>query len=110
MRIEEIRAALDNNIPVEFTAHCQKRMIERGISRADIFSCIYRGEIIEDYPLDINNTSPNSLPSCLILGVRIVDNKAIHLVIGFNGRKILMISACYPDTDHWYEDFKTRRK
>lgn len=31
MRIEEIRAALDNNIPIEYTAHCQKRMIERGI-------------------------------------------------------------------------------
>ena len=48
MRIEELRTALDNGFPVEYSLHCQKRMLERGISRDDIKHCIYNGEIIEN--------------------------------------------------------------
>lgn len=31
MDINELKEALDNGVPVEYSAHCQKRMLERGI-------------------------------------------------------------------------------
>ena len=57
MTIEEVRKAYSNKTPVEYTAHCQKRMLERNISRKDIAKCILEGEIIEEYPLDEENIS-----------------------------------------------------
>ena len=109
MEIESLRCALLTGTAVEYTAHCQKRMLERDISRADIRNCILQGEIIEDYPLDTNNASEKSFPSCLMMGNKISDKKVIHIVVGFNGNKILLISACYPDREHWHDDYKTRR-
>ena len=108
MRIEDIRQAITEKVAVEYTAHCQKRMLERDISREDIRKCILYGEIIEDYPLDERNNSDNSYPSCLILGGK-TDGRKIHIVVGYNGYKILIISACYPDSIHCSDDFKTRR-
>lgn len=110
MDIKELRKALDNGVPVEYSAHCQKRMLERGISRSDIKHCIYHGEIIEINVLTDDNKSEKSLPSCLILDYRVVDNKAVHVLVGFNGERLLNISACYPDAEHWLSDNKTRRK
>lgn len=109
MEIRELRNALDAGLPVEYSAHCQKRMLERGISRDDIVHCIYNGEIIETYSLSEDNVCENSLPSCLILDYRGIDNRAVHIVVGFNGKKLLIISACYPDELHWFPDNKTRR-
>ena len=110
MLIEEIRNAIRNNIPVEYSAHCQKRMSERGILRQDILNCINTGIIIEDYPVNDNNNSFKSLPCCLILGSTVISNNPIHIVVGFNGYRILIISACYPDRNVWLEDNRTRRK
>jgi len=110
MDIIEIRKALDNGLPVEYSAHCQKRMLEREISRNDIRNCIYNGEIIELNVLTDDNKSEKSLPSCLILDYRVTDNRAIHVLVGFNGNRVLIISVCYPDADHWLSDYKTRRK
>lgn len=109
MKIEELRTALDNGIVIEYTAHCQKRMLERGISRQDILYCIYNGEIIEQYPLDSNNISQKSVPCCLILGMKRNNITAIHVVVGYNRKKILIISAYYPTKEHWLDDNKTRR-
>ena len=110
MDINELKEALDNGVPVEYSAHCQKRMLERGISRSDIKHCIFDGEIIEVNVLADNNKSEKSLPSYLILNYRIEDNKPIHVLVGFNGKRMLIISACYPDAEHWLVDNKTRRK
>ena len=109
MDITELRRAFDLGASVEYSMHCQKRMLERGISRDDIKHCIYFGEIIEVNLLSADNKSEKSLPSYLILGNRIEDNQAIHVLIGFNGRRMLVISACYPDAEHWMTDNKTRR-
>lgn len=109
MDIIEIRKALDVGVPIEYSAHCQKRMLERGISRGDIKHCIYYGEIIESYPLADGNICEDSLPSYLILDYRVVDNNAIHVVVGFDGKRMLIISACYPDNERWLSDNKTRR-
>ncbi len=110
MDINELRAALSSGIPVEYTTHCQKRMLERNITRKDIVNCILHGEIIEDYPLDDNNNSEASFPSCLILWIDIQENGAIHIVVGFNGKKIIIISAYRPDDNHWLDDYKTRKE
>ena len=110
MDIVEIRSVFKLGERIEYTAHCQKRMFERGISRVDIRDCILYGEIIEEYPLDDSNDSTKSVPSCLILGTRARDNAAIHVVVGYNGNKVLIISACYPDNIHWLDDYKTRRR
>ena len=110
MIIEELREALLTGIPVEYTVHCQKRMLERDISKKDIKNCILNGEIIEDYPLEENNTNDFSYPSCLILWIDIQNNGAIHIVVGFNGRKIIIISAYYPNKEIWENDFRTRKE
>ena len=55
MDIMELRNAFTSGVPVEYKAHCLKRMLERDISKKDIADCILCGENIEDYPLDENN-------------------------------------------------------
>ena len=110
MNIEDLRKALENDVPVEYKMHCLKRMMERDISRKDIIDSIKNGEIIEDYPLSSDNTSENSFPSCLILSLRNKDMRPIHVVVGYNGKKIIIISAYYPDRERWYEDYKTRKE
>ena len=109
MIIEDIRKAIKNKCQIEYTIHCLERMFSRGISRSDVIDCIETGELIEDYPLDKFNTSEKSFPSCLILGIRISDSKRLHVVVGYNNDKILIISVYYPDLEHWLEDYKTRR-
>ena len=108
MKIDELKNAIQMGMTVEFSAHCQKRMLERNITREDIIHCIDSGEIIENYPLN-DECSDNSLPSCLILGYRITDDKAIHIVVGFNNIRLLIISACYPDIEKWSSDYRKRR-
>ena len=108
--IKDLRNAFISGIPVEYKAHCQKRMLERNISRKDIADCIMNGEIIEDYPLEDNNASETSFPSCLILWVDIKKDGVLHVVVGYNGRRIIIISAYHPDNEHWENDFKTRKE
>ena len=110
MDIKELRDAFTSGIPVEYKAHCQKRMLERNISRKDVSNCIMYGEIIEDYPLDDGNTHEASFRSCLILWVNIQKDSPIHVVVGFNGRKIIIISTYHPDLEHWEDDYKTRKE
>ena len=110
MDIFELRNALSSGIPIEFKTHCLKRMLERNISRKAIFNCVLTGEIIEDYPLEENNTNEASLPMCLILKTDDRQDKALHVVVGYNGQKMIFISAYRPDTEHWEADFKTRKE
>ena len=109
MQIEDLRNALQQGVIIEYKAHCQKRMLERGITRADIIECINKGEIIEEYPLDDGNTSENSFPACLVLGIEINGNKMLHVVVGYNTRKMIIISAYRPDDEHFEKDGKTRK-
>ena len=109
MDLVMLRKAFLESRNIEYTAHCQKRMLERDIYRIDIENCIMKGEIIEDYPLDPDNDSASSYPSCLMLGVTLENGHVIHVVVGFNGEKIIIITAYYPDLEHWEADFKTRK-
>jgi len=106
--IEAMRKVLLEGKEVEYKAHCLKRMVERGISREDIKNCVLYGTVIEDYPLE-NTNSDNSFPSCLMLGWKKNEDTVIHVVVGFNGVKIIFISAYYPNPEKWESDFKTRR-
>lgn len=110
MNIEEIRQAFLSGGSVEYKAHCQKRMLERGITRKDIENCILNGEIIEDYPLNECNISDKSFPSCLVLWIDIGEDKVLHVVIGYKERKIIIISAYRPNSEQWESDFRTRKE
>ncbi|MDD6401474.1 MAG: DUF4258 domain-containing protein [Lachnospiraceae bacterium] len=110
MNIEQIRKAFVSGVSVEYRAHCLKRMLERDILRKDIENCIMKGEIIEDYPLDEFNISTESYPSCLILGYTVIEQKALHVVVGYKETTIIIITAYEPNAERWMPDNKTRRK
>ena len=99
----EIYQKLCMESKILWTQHCLQRMQERNISRADVKNGIVTGEIIEDYPDDYPN------PSCLIFGYTIND-KIIHVVAGSDGKYIYIITAYFPNTIKFENDFKTRRK
>ena len=61
------------------------------------------GEIIEDYPDDF------SYPSCLIYGCA-NDGKIVHVVAGFDGNMVYIITAYIPNTTKFENDLKTRRR
>ncbi len=63
----------------------------------------FLGEIIEDYPNDYPN------PSCLMFGYTL-NNRVIHVVIGYDVENIYIITAYYPNTDKFELDMKTRRE
>lgn len=102
INIEELRTicSIEN---IEITLHAAKRLEQRGISIADILSCIQNGEIIEQYPTDY------PFPSCLILGLS-TSQQRLHTVIGTNMEIIWIITAYFPDTKKWKDDFKTRKE
>jgi len=68
----------------------------------DVINCIMNGEIIEDYPTDYPH------PSCLIFGYTLTD-KIIHVVAGFDGDYLYIITAYFPNTEKFLDDLKTRR-
>lgn len=102
MSIDEIRKLVKER-KIQWTNHCAKQMVERDISRADVFRCIQEGEIIEDYP----DAFP--YPSSLIFGYS-VDNRTIHVVVGNDGNRLYIITAYIPNVIKFEADLKTRRK
>lgn len=60
------------------------------------------GEIIEDYPNDF------PYPSCLIFGCAL-DGRIIHVVAGFDGEIVHIITVYIPNLEKFHEDYKTRR-
>ena len=87
---------------IEITLHAAKRLQQRGISIQDVMSCIYSGEIIEQYPTDY------PYPSCLVLGISKNQN-FLHVVVGSNGEILWIITAYFPDSEKWETDMKTRK-
>ncbi len=102
LNIEKLRiiCSIEN---IEITLHAAKRLEQRGISIADILSCILNGEIIEEYPTDY------PYPSCLILGFS-TSQQRLHVVVGTNMEIIWIITAYFPDMKKWEKDFKTRKE
>lgn len=89
---------------IDWSAHALERMLEKGISRASVKNVISEGEMIEKYP----DSKP--FPSGLFCGTW--NNKALHAVIAHDliAEKIFVITAYWPDEEHFEEDFRTRKK
>ena len=88
---------------IKWSVHAAERLMERGISRADVLNCLEYGEIIEDYPTDYPN------PSYLVFG-RSLNGKVLHVVAGSNDESLFIITAYYPDTNKFEPDLKTRKR
>lgn len=69
----------------------------------DIVEAIGNGEIIKEYLDD------RPLPSCLILG-KSTEDKPLHIVLSRDEEFIYLITAYFPDSRQWEEDFKTRKE
>ncbi|MCI7302536.1 DUF4258 domain-containing protein [Ihubacter massiliensis] len=102
LSIEKLRklCTADN---IRITMHAAKRLEQRGILLKDVIACVQSGKIIEQYPDD------HPFPSCLILGYSVGD-KHLHAVIGSNDEFLFLITAYYPTTDKWENDFETRKE
>lgn len=101
MEIEQIRKLCAER-KIKWSLHAAQRIMERGIDRADVLSCLENGEIIEDYPTDFPN------PSCLVFGYSVA-NKVLHVVVGSNGDMLFIITAYFPTTEKFEADLKTRK-
>lgn len=101
MNIGVLRECCSNR-KILWSTHAASRIQQRGILRVDVVNCIMNGEIIEDYPNDYPH------PSCLIFGYGI-DKKVIHVVAGYDGNNLFIITAYYPNTEKFLDDLKTRR-
>lgn len=84
------------------TEHARIRLFERKITIDDVICCVENGKIIEQYETD------KPFPSCLILGVEL-KGRYIHVVVSCDEDYIYLITAYYPDEQHWQDNFKTRR-
>lgn len=102
MQIEDLQkiCKLEN---IEITLHAAKRLEQRGITTDDILSCIFSGNIIEQYPEDY------PFPSCLILGMSI-KKQFIHVVMGSDTERLWIITAYYPSIEKWEKDLRTRKE
>lgn len=101
MQIETIRELVRSNRMI-WTKHVKERIRQRGITKEEVIKGILGGEIIEKYPNDY------PFPSCLIWA-KFADNKIIHVVVGYNGNSIYVISVYIPDETKFKENFKVRR-
>jgi len=99
--VESIQALYLNHA-VEYSQHFRIRMKERNIKFADIRMAIQSGEIIEQDLQDIPN------PSVLILGYTRA-NKPIHVAVGMDDAKLILITAYFPTLTLWKTDYKTRK-
>jgi hypothetical protein len=89
---------------VRWQRHALKRMVERGITRADVLSVVQGGEVIEDYPSD------TPYPSALVLGF--VGDRPLHVVVAFDRTRAYahVVTVYEPDTDRFEPDLRTRRR
>jgi hypothetical protein len=80
-------------------------MLEKGISRASVKYIIINGEMIENYPDD------KPFPSGFFLWT-VGRYVILHVVISYDAasQKIFVITAYWPDEEHFESDFRTRRK
>ncbi|WP_404414707.1 DUF4258 domain-containing protein [Marinospirillum sp.] len=87
---------------IEWKKHALTRMLERGISRAEVLQTLQEGVIIESYPEDY------PFPSHLVCKVT---DHPLHVVFAWNDSEQIcyLITAYRPDREHFESDFITRR-
>lgn len=97
--LQALAVDIDN---FKVTKHMTKRFNERDIKLRFIQSTLLNGEIIEQYPNDY------PYPSCLVLNF-LNGETPIHVCVGLGEGKLWIITAYYPNTNEWEDDFKTRK-
>ena len=102
LTIEHIRRLYETK-QYSFSEHFSVRLHQRGITLADIHSCMLHGVIAEKYPEDPRGSS------CLIAGIS-TTCKPLHVVIGVDIASILYITAYYPNDDEWDSTYTKRLK
>jgi len=102
MTAEDI-ASLCKESSLRWTSHILERLFQRNIRVDDVKSALTNGEIIEQYPNDY------PFPSCLVLGHTAAGNP-LHVVCGSNGVELWLITAYFPNSFEWTNDFRRRRK
>ena len=102
MNRSKLLEALQND-KIEWRRHALELMLQRGISRSEVKEAIKDGEIIENYETDVPFES-----ALFFHGL----SKPIHVVASLDEENIIVyiITAYIPDTEHFYNDLKTRRK
>ena len=86
-----------------YREHAIQRMFERDILEEHVEDTIQNGEIIESYLDD------KPYPSFLALKLY---DKPLHVVFAKNeeANEIIVITAYYPDSDKWSDDYTKRIK
>ena len=89
---------------IQWQGHAFERMMERNISRDDVKNILIEGELIEDYSDDY------PLPSGLYHGFN--NQIPLHVVVALDLETewCYIITAYRPDSEHFEQDFKTRKK
>jgi len=79
-------------------------MLERNISRNDVFHAINNGKVIETYP-DIE-----PYPGYLVFGH--AGKKRLHVVISWDdmAKAAYVVTVYIPDADHFQENGETRKE
>lgn len=101
--IAKLAAIAADRRNIEVTVHAFLQMKKREISIVDIYNGFENGEIIEQYPDDY------PFPSCLILCFT-TENKPLHFVCSMANNKIYIITAYFPNSEQWENDYRTRKK
>ena len=99
--IDTLRA-LCNSGAVRWSFHASERIQQRGIFRDDVINAIQTGRIIEQYP------DAYPFPACLVIGLNI-KGIYIHVVCGYDGDAVHIITAYYPTPDKFEDDLITRK-
>jgi hypothetical protein len=99
---EQLINAVQNG-RIEWQIHALERMMKREISREMVKQVLLEGEMIEDYPDD------KPFPTALFLGW--LQGEPFHVVTALDSLSgyCFVITVYRPDSDHFENDYKTRR-
>lgn len=100
--IDILRKLCDNR-SIHWSVHASEQIQKRCIFREDVINAIKTGKIIEQYP----DAFP--YPACLILGLN-VGHTYIHVVCGYDGTAVHIITAYFPTSDKFEDDLITRKE
>jgi uncharacterized protein DUF4258 len=101
--IDQLRAAARQG-RLEWQRHALERMVERGITRAEVQEVLLGGERIEDYPRD--RPLPSGLSPSRARG------RPLHVGAAFDmaARTVAIITTYEPTLEYLEADVRTRRK
>lgn len=101
MTLEEIIKKVRND-EYDYTLHAEIERKADSLTFQQIESAIFEGEILEQYPDDGRGKS------CLLLGFS--DNIPIHVVCGWRGQRIVIITVYVPKPPKFIDPWTRRGK